>query len=168
MEEGETTAAAQSLIARAMEAGLDLRGHVRPDSTRNGRSAHAAALSRRPQDPTASQPTPSQLRRLNAEGDSVPGSQDTVLAGIASGLNLNEDQSARRNGPILVDEQGGQNLIANGICQCPWCSFSSPHINGLMVHASRAHAGKEGYFSWNCKRAARACQLAGLADERRR
>ena len=130
---------------------------------------------------------PSQLRTLNEDGDSIPGSQDSELASRTHQLSISgsalatsavrsdtpavpsvppgspsasgalvpgsQDAQAVAVAPRLtfedavpgrlVDEQQGQGLVNGGRCQCPWCSFSTVHVNGLMVHASRAHAGQQ-------------------------
>ena len=100
---------------------------------------------------------PSQLRRLNEEGASVPGSQDMELATQASRA-LNLDDEARDHSrsqrwtvgtPTATDssqrlplaDAASSPFIREGRFCCPWCDWETQYANGLMIHASRMHAG---------------------------
>ena len=102
-----------------------------------------------------------QRRRLDENGTAVPGSQDSDLA-------ARTERSLRLRETAVVDAvadatrvQPGR--IEDGCYTCPWCSFRTAHVNGLMTHATRMHPaqrlGAEEASYWNAlgRGACRAC-----------
>ena len=118
---------------------------------------------------TPSEQPPSQLRRLNEIGDSVPGSQDAALAERTDRqLFISElhSQLPRPTGGTDTSSGGRsrrRRLDAAGLnglpseppppvpdafrhgsrFKCPWCGFHTPSSAGLMGHCTKRHAGEE-------------------------
>ena len=85
---------------------------------RRGDSQLSEALSSSPQ-----REPPVQRQRLNEEGDSVPGSQDTQLAAATSRLSVSEEAPLAAS-VELVDEQNAHGLVANGTDQRVFLCYS--------------------------------------------
>ena len=91
---------------------------------------------------------PSQLRRINLEGASVPGSQDTELASQAvHNLRISEVNSAT---PPSADRRRSHHQMNGGPPVLPRCALCGPgpgayqvaDSRGLLQHLCRSHMGQ--------------------------
>ena len=73
-------------------------------------------------------PRPALLRRVNADGDAVPGSQDSELASRARrSLNLGSEETRERPRRLALADNtvAPLSLIQQGRFCCPWCGRST-------------------------------------------
>ena len=105
------------------------------------------------------QPPASQYRRINEDGDSLPGSQDSALAEQARSHwtigdssmptpALTEPEALDRASAVRQEhEEMRRSVISDaraGRLTCPFCdSFSGSTASGLMRHLSCMHAGHQ-------------------------
>ena len=88
---------------------------------------------------------PSQMRRLNVEGDAVPGSQDSELAARAQQLHLSEPESVE---PTRVNRRRPrQQTTPSALLRCVLCgpgpgAFQPSDSRGLLLHLCRSHMGQ--------------------------